>query len=70
MTSIDILQQIIIASRENKTEIHKVLRKIVEDKLNDLNCSNADVLIGKGNQKKSKAIGKFTMILGEIKIKP
>ena len=36
MTSIDILQQIIIASRENKIEIHKVLRKIVEDTLSDL----------------------------------
>ena len=70
MTSIDILQQIIIASRENKTEIHKALRKIVEDNLNDLNRANADELIGKGNQKKGKAIGKFTMILGDIKIKP
>ena len=52
MTSMDILQQILSLSRENKIEIHKMLRKIAENIINELIRADADELIGKGNKKK------------------
>ena len=51
----------------NRIEIHKLLRKIVEDILDELIIADADELIDKGNQKNSYGIRKFVAILGELK---
>ena len=52
----------------NRIEIHKLLRKIVEDILDELFIADADELIDKGDQKNGYGIRKFVAILGEIEI--
>ena len=69
MTSMDILQQILSLSQENKIETHNLLRKIVEDIINQLIRADADELIGKGNKKNGYRLRKFSTMVGEIEIK-